>query len=176
MAVSTLARYRPGCVEKTESGGLRLTGKGLAEVLKQAALGASPAQVAAHLRVSAKWFTDRLNVDHDGFDQSIYCAYCEGRSELATRLRENQLALSETNAAMAIHLGKHYLEQHDRPVEHNHRHMVVGTMPDYEQTPDDWKRQFAPTALQDTIEDNTVMNLNVEKIEDAVVVEEGDET
>ena len=50
---------------------------------------------------------------------------------------------------MAIHLGKHYLEQKDvQHVEINKRVQIVGTLPDYGQTAEDWARQFAPTPLQ----------------------------
>lgn len=167
MASQSLDRYRPGCVERVPgSRELKLTRKGLAEVFGQAALGATPVQIAAHLRVSFDWFRDKIDPDHQYYDPEVHDAYHEGRSELTTKLRQQQLSLAETNAQMAIHLGKHYLDQHDRPVEHNHKHMVVGTMPDYQQTPETWRQQFAPTALQDLKEAEI-------EIEDAEVIDAG---
>lgn len=168
MASQSLSRYRPGCFERVEgtAAGLRLTKQGVAEVYKQAALGANPSQIAAHMRVSVDWFRQHIDPDHKNYDARTHDAFHQGRSELVTRLRENQLAMSESNAQMAIHLGKHYLDQHDRPVEHTHKHMVVGTMPNYDQTPEDWRKQFAPGPVQQITDEKTI------DAEDAEVVDE----
>ena len=110
--------------------------------------GASIAEIARYLRVTPRFLQRMHNPDDSKFDPDFSDAYDDGRHEYILSLRRNQKGLSETNAQMAIHLGKHYLEQDDKPVEHNHMHRVVGTLPDYNASSEEWARQFAPSALQ----------------------------
>ena len=72
-------------------------------------------------------------------------------------LRENQLKLSGKNAAMGRHLGAHALGQPKEPAvkaDPDKPTPVVGTMPDYGATADQWKDKFVPKNRDtgDTIE------------------------
>jgi len=72
-------------------------------------------------------------------------------------LRENQLKLSGKNAAMGRHLGAHGLGQPKDPapkIDENKPTPVIGTMPDYGASSDEWKEKFVPKNRDtgDTIE------------------------
>jgi hypothetical protein len=121
---------------------------GLAHIGQMAAIGAKVREIAQYLRVSEKYLRDALDPDSEYFVPAIDAAFNDGQSEFRKRLLQAQAALAESNAQMAIHLGKQHLDQRENPVEHNHTIRVVGTLPDYGGNADDWKRQFAPSALQ----------------------------
>jgi hypothetical protein len=140
-------RGRPGCVEY-RGGEYQFTELGLAHVREMAALGSSPSEIARYLRVSPDYIQKAIDPDSGRYREDIAEAYDEGASEHVLRLRKHQDALGETNAQMAIHLGKHFLGQKEDTQEINHNIRVVGTLPDYTASADDWKRQFAPSALQ----------------------------
>lgn len=125
-----------------------MTDIGIAHVAQMAALGCSIGEIAQYLRVSGSWLRETLDIEHDNFRQDIADAFDEGTTEFKKRIREHQYNLAETNAQMAIHLGKHHLGQKDDALEVNHNVKIVGTLPDYGSTPDDWRRQFAPSVLQ----------------------------
>lgn len=141
---------RKGCFEKPNSPNDRyiITDIGIAHVQELASLGAQPREIAQYLRVSNEWMRKALDPENEDFNQDVADAFDEGSSEFKRRLLGHQAALAETNAQMAIHLGKHHLNQKDDATEINHNIRVVGTLPDYGSSSDDWKRQFAPSALQ----------------------------
>lgn len=143
-------RPRAGCVEMVE-GLAVLTPIGLAHVREMAALGSNKTKIAKYMRIPVSTFTDWLDPENVRYIPEIHEAFLDGEQELESRIQRAQLDLMETNSQVAIHLGKHYLGQHDRPVEHNHRVAVVGTLPDYSQSSDDWAKSFAPTPLQDKV-------------------------
>jgi len=146
--MSVKRRPRLSCLKVNDNGGYEFTEVGLETVTEMAAEGASIAEIARYLRVTPRFLQRMHNPDDSKFDINFSDAYDDGRHEYILSLRRNQKVLSESNAQMAIHLGKHYLEQDDKPVEHNHLHRVVGTLPDYNATSEEWARQFAPSALQ----------------------------
>ena len=139
---------RIGCVEK-DGCSYRLTDTGLMHVLEMSSLGCSLGEIADYLRVGRKWMIARTDEESEDFDERIANAYQDGLGEFKRRLRIGQQNLAETNAQMSIHLGKHFLDQKDvQHVEVNKKIQIVGTLPDYGQSPDQWLRQFAPTPLQ----------------------------
>lgn len=128
-----------------------VTPLGLAHIEQMAALGAKVPQIAQYLRVSEDFLRTSIDSENSRYDPSIDAAFNDGQAVFKKRLLEAQQNLSETNAQMAIHLGKQHLDQREEPVEHHHRVQVVGTLPDYSMGADDWGRQFAPSALQPAI-------------------------
>jgi hypothetical protein len=157
---------REGLVE-VFGGTYVLTGLGLVHVQEMAAVGSQYAEIAAYLRVGVDWVRRSVDDEHDHYDANVANAYHEGRGEYLRRLRQAQQNLADVNAQMAIHLGKQDLNQRDDAVEHRHVHQVVGTMPDYEASSDQWRRQFAPEALQPMraidVEDAEVITVEVRK-------------
>ena len=141
-----------------------LTGLGLAHVKEMAALGSSMTEIAEYLKVDKSWISRSCNPESDTYDHLVHESFLEGQSEFKQRIRRHQLELSEHNATMAVHLGKQYLGQKDQVQEHHHVHQVVGTMPDYDKTSDEWKRQFAPDAVL-RIEDAQVLEIENETTE-----------
>lgn len=144
------------------------TALGLDTIEQLASIGSTPGEIARYLGVSAAWMKRAIKEDDDFYIRSVAHAYEDGQGEFKRRLRRAQVNLSETNAQMAIHLGKQYLDQRDNPVEHNLTISVVGTMPDYDTTSDDWKRQFAPSPMQGVTQQKPT-------ILEAEVVEDGDD-
>ena len=111
-------------------------------------LGCSLKEIASVIGISARTLQAKNNADEGDrrYDRAFSRAYNAGRSRYLMHIRKSQKDLAEVNASMAIHLGKHELGQHDKPQEHVHTHRVVGTMPDYDATSEQWrKRQFAPS-------------------------------
>lgn len=117
-------------------------------VLELSSLGSPIPEIADYLKVSQHWLRHRLDTEHDDFDEVVFAVYNNGTGEFRKRLRQAQQNLAEVSAPMAIHLGKTYLGQREKvEVEHNHVH-VVGTLPDYAQTPEQWRAQFGPQSSQ----------------------------
>jgi len=141
---------RKGCFEPLANSRdrYRLNELGLAQVTELASLGAKIPEIAQYLRVSGEWLRQAMDAEGDNFQQDVLDAFDEGSSEFKRRILQHQAALAETNAQMAIHLGKHHLNQKDDATEVNHNIKIVGTLPDYGNSADDWKRQFAPTPVQ----------------------------
>lgn len=140
---------RPGCIEivPTKHGTrYELTELGLAQILELSTIGSGVSEIADYLRVSETWLEDKLREDDDG-DARARQAYMDGAAEFRKRLRVVQMNLAETSAPMAIFLGEQHLGQRRNPVDININKKVqvlIGTTPDYEQTPEQWQRQFAP--------------------------------
>lgn len=131
---------RPGVLEADGS----MTELGLMIVLELATLGSSSREIASYLRVTRLWLQNRLDEDHELYDDRIATVYQNGQGDYVKRLRKYQMNLAQVSAPMAIHLGKHALGQRDKvEIEHNHVH-VIGTMPDREQTPEAWLHQYGP--------------------------------
>lgn len=87
----------------------------------------------------------------------VYELHRYATAQYKRTLRENQLKLSGKNAAMGRHLGAHGLGQPKDPApkaDVNKPNPVVGTMPDYGATADEWKDKFVPKNRDtgDTIE------------------------
>ena len=168
---------RPSLVEVIRGRGKGkyfVTALGIETIESMAAIGHSKSEIAAYLRVSGSWMDNALDDENPAFDSDVFAAFEEGQGVFRGRLRNAQVNLADTNAQMAIHLGKHYLGQKDDVQQHHHVHQVVGTMPDYDATSAEWRAQFAPSAMQERIE--------AADIEDAEVVdvvaneaEQGDE-
>lgn len=139
---------RIGCVV-VDGHTYHLTDTGRMHILEMSALGCSVAEIAKYLRVSREWMVQRLDETSEFFDELAANAYNDGAGEFTKRLREGQARLAEVNAQMSIHLGKHYLDQKDvQHVEVSKKIQIVGTLPDYGQTAEDWARNFVPTPLQ----------------------------
>lgn len=113
---------------------------GLGDLATLSSLNAPLKEIADHFHVSERWLRDKL--DNDDEARAVWLT---AMSDLKQRLRKTQLVLSETNPAMAIHLGKHILGQTDKQeVNVNHTVHVVGTVPEFGGSLDTWKKQFAP--------------------------------
>lgn len=133
-------KTRPGCFEDGQ-----ITQIGLMHVLELSTLGCSVDEISTYLRVPKKKFLSWINEDSADFDEHIYNAFNEGDMNFKKRLRLAQANLADVNATMAIHLGKQVLGQTDKKeVEITQTVHVVGTLPDYGATPDQWRKQFGP--------------------------------
>jgi hypothetical protein len=155
---------RLGCVEFVK-GAWEISELGLAQIRELAAIGSREKEIARYLQIGEKTFREWVDVDHKRHREDVIEAYEDGSSEFEQRLLRAQANLMETNAQMAIHLGKQRLGQKDDPVVHDHRHQIVGTLPDYNQTSDAWRKQFAPDTVQ-------AMQIEAQPVEDAVVIHE----
>lgn len=167
-------KVKPALISVTKKGRsgekkYRLTDLGL-EVVRELALIKCPeSEIAAHLGIAMPAFRKMLDETSDSYDPDLEDAIAEGHGEFKKMLRQRQIDLAETNAQMAIHLGRVFLDQHDKSqVEHTHRHAVVGTLPDYNSTSDDWKRKYAPEGVLKIEEQRRI---EMGDIEDAEVVE-----
>lgn len=139
------ASGRPGCIVPGPNDSFMLTDIGLTHVLELAALGCSQTEIAEYLQVSRQWVQAILDEDGPKACPEAINAFRQGRAELSRRLRQAQLMLADTNAQMAIWLGKQHLNQRDQPIEVTKTVKIVGTLPDYKLTPEDWSRKFAPS-------------------------------
>lgn len=91
----------------------RLTIK-LRDVRRAAALRCTWGEVATFCNVSTSTLS-KLRKEDPRIDE----AYADGLNEANISLRRNQQVLSQSNAPMAIHLGKQYLDQTDKKtIEH----------------------------------------------------------
>lgn len=121
----------------------------LEEIYHHARRGGTQAELADMFGISRAVFNVWISNDKSKQRPDVRAKWFQGQYEYKAQLRENQLQLSEVNAQMAVHLGKHYLGQDDKPQEVHHLHRVIGTLPDYDQTSGDWARQFAPQPVID---------------------------
>ncbi len=138
---------RLGCVEFVD-GAYVFTDVGLAKISQLASLGSSVAEIARYMRVTTDVIASRIDIEHDNYNEDVADAYADGLNELTEYLREGQRNLAVTNAQMSIHMGKHFLGQKDvQEINVNKRVHIVGTLPDYSQGPDEWLKNFAPSAL-----------------------------
>lgn len=120
----------------------------LEEIYQHARRGGTQAELADMFGISRAVFNVWISKDKNA-RPDVREKWFQGQYEYKSQLRENQLSLSEVNAQMAVHLGKQYLGQDDKPQEVHHLHRVIGTLPDYDQTSNDWARQFAPQPVVD---------------------------
>ena len=151
-----------------------LTALGL-EVVRELALLHSPEdEIADYLGVPRKIFARMMDEEDPIYDPDAHEAIAEGLGEFKKRLRRQQLELAESNAVMAKHLGQQYLGQKDKSeVEHTHKHAVIGTLPNYDASSDDWKRQFAPQGVN-KIEEQRRIEADVVDVEGEEVLVERD--
>ena len=152
-----------------------LTALGLEVVKELSLLHSTPDEIADYLGMRRSIFTRMLDENDEIFDPDAHEAVSEGIAEFKRRLRRNQLELAENNAVMAKHLGQQYLGQKDKSeVDHNHKHAIIGTLPDYNAASEDWKRQFAPGAVRQIQEQRRI---EIEDIEgEEVAYEDGEES
>ena len=150
--------------------GYDLTDAGMDKVVEHASQGGTIRELAKLFGVGASTISHWHDEEHPNFKPQFAEAWEQGQYNFTATLRESQLELGRVNASMAIHLGKHYLEQNDKPMEHHHLHRVIGTMPDYEQTPEQWAANFAPEPV---LEHHKHIEMEVD---DAEIVERESET
>lgn len=72
-------------------------------------LQATQAEAASYFKITPTAFRKLLEEN-----PKVRRAWEEGQQNGRLSLRRKQLRLASTNAAMAIHLGKHYLEQEEK--------------------------------------------------------------
>lgn len=157
--------YNPEYLKLKPNGrGYELTEKGQEKAFEHAQLGGTQAELAGLFGVTQKTISLWSDETHKEYKPEFADAWKRGHYYFVAGVRESQFELSKVNAAMAIHLGKHYLGQNDKPVEHHHLHKVVGTLPDYEQGADDWAKNFAPDAVNQ-IEEARRIEMDVEEAE-----------
>lgn len=163
---------RPGCISIGDDGKWTMTDIGLMHVLELSSLGSGITEIADYLRISNDWLHQRLNLEHEKFDPAIYDVYSQGLGEFKKRLRSAQQTLGDVNAQMAIHLGKHYLGQVEKSqIDITKTIQIVGTLPDYAQTPEAWRAQFGPQQAQRQV-DAASRSCNV--IDAEVIVDEAE--
>ena len=161
---------RAGCFVK-RGAAYEITELGLAHVREMAAIGARPSEIAQYFNVGADFMLRALDYEHELYKPEIEEAFNEGATEFKRRILMAQSNLAETNAQMAIHLGKHHLGQKDDAQEVNHTIRVVGTLPDYEGGADEWRRRFAPTPLQ-VVDAPKASRGELVEVEEAEIVKE----
>lgn len=81
----------------------------LNDVRNVALLQATQAEAASYFKITPAAFRKLLQEN-----PKVKRAWEEGQQNGRLSLRRKQLRLASTNAAMAIHLGKHYLEQEEK--------------------------------------------------------------
>lgn len=81
----------------------------LHDVRNVALLQATQAEAASYFKITPTAFRKLLEEN-----PKVRRAWEEGQQNGRLSLRRKQLRLASTNAAMAIHLGKHYLEQEEK--------------------------------------------------------------
>lgn len=128
-------------------GRFEFTEKGYAKLFELAELGHTKKEAAEFFLVSVNWFN---GITREGSqDPEAYERWVDGVHSLRGELRQSQKDLSKVNAQMSIWMGKQHLGQLEQlNVEVNQTVHVVGTMPNYTLSADDWARQFAPDAAQ----------------------------
>lgn len=133
-----------------------------------ARIGGTVTEIAGRLGINARTATGWTSEPQR--NPAFHKAWHKGRWDFITQLRVAQAELASMNSQMAIHLGKHYLGQDDKPQEVHHLHRVVGTLPDYEATSADWQRKFAPdpvidggTLIEQEVEEAQVVDAAVEE-------------
>jgi len=146
-----------------------LTALGL-EVVRELALLHSPEdEIADYLGLPRKVFKRMLEEEDPIYDPDLHDVVTEGLGEFKKRLRRQQIELAENNAVMAKHLGSQYLGQRDKSeVDHNHKHAIIGTLPDYNAQSEDWRRKFAPEGVMKLDEQRRI---ELEDVEDAETVD-----
>lgn len=127
---------------------IKFTKKQLEEIERHARLGGNATEIAGHLGLNPR--TVQFWTTEPDRNPEFHKAWHAGKWAFTQELREAQVELSKMNSQMAIHLGKHYLGQDDKPQEVHHLHRVVGTLPDYDATSADWQRKFAPDPVIDS--------------------------
>jgi len=140
---------RAGCVVIGANTSYELTEIGLMHVLELSTLGSSVTEIASYLRITPTWLRKSLDEeDEEHFRPNVAEAFHAGQGEFKKRIRIAQANLGDVNPQMAIHLGKHHLGQTDKQeIEVTKTVHIVGTLPDYAQTPEQWRKQFAPEAV-----------------------------
>ena len=140
----------------------KFTSEELRLIEEHASIGGTVTEIAGRLGINARTAQDWTN--SATANPAFHKAWHAGRWRFVTELRKSQFELATMNSQMAIHLGKHYLGQDDKPQEVHHLHRVVGTLPDYDATSADWQRKFAPDPVIDG------GKLIEQEIEDAEIV------
>jgi hypothetical protein len=98
---------------------------------------------------------DMFCVDLELIEKSIakggqlYDINRRSRALFAREVRTIQLASAKDNASTAKLLGQVVLQQTTKEPDANPEHAVIGALPDWKATPDDWSKQFKPL-VQDT--------------------------
>lgn len=140
---------RKELVSVADDGTYKFTERGLREVGDLARVRCSAEEIADYLGMKHAVYLRLLDPESALFEPNLKAVIDGGYLEFKKTLRLNQLALSETSAAMAKHLGEVYLDQQKvQQYDVTHKHAVIGTLPNYDQSSDDWKRQFGPEAMQ----------------------------
>lgn len=146
---------KPGCVKavlRGEGGGSgppswELTDKGYDLIKEHASLGCPITEIADAMRVDRQWLSKKIE-ESPVCDPLAHEAFMEGLAEHKKDLRLAQKELGKVNAQMAIWNGKQHLGQRDQQIiDVTKRIQVVGTLPDYAQSPADWQKIFAPKAI-----------------------------
>ena len=172
-------KLKASLVDKVGKDVFVLTALGL-EVVRELALLHSPEdEIADYLGMPRKVFGRMLDEEDPIYDPDLHNAITDGLGEFKKRLRRQQIELAENNAVMAKHLGQQYLGQKDKSeVDHNHKHAIIGTLPDYNAQSEDWRRKFAPEGVMKLDEQRRIELKDVEdaEVEEVVVERDGKNT
>ena len=148
--------------------GFQLTAEGVSKVTEHATLGGTMSELATLFGCDSSTLSKWRDKNGQNYNEEFDRAWAAGEYAFKMGLREAQAQLAAVNASMAIHMGKQYLGQDDKPQEHVHTHRVIGTMPDYDMAPEEWKEKFAPSGI-----DQIDYARRVEAaVEDAEIVED----
>lgn len=117
------------------------TDAGLSELKNLIEVGCTPGEVADFFVVDEEFILAAVAADGQAHDVFRHATALFKRT-----LRQAQLHLSPKSASMARHLGHHALGQpvDPTPREEGLERRVVGTMPDWGSSPDDWTAKFKP--------------------------------
>lgn len=148
------------------SGCCELTDLGRSEMAEHVRLGGTLRELSDLLGVKYETVKQWNAKSSSAFWPEFNQIWTENLHAYRKELRMNQMLLSQTKAAMAIHLGKNTLDgQEDKPQEHNHTIRVIGTMPDYGATSAEWSKQFAPTTVHQLAQPKVINAEDVEVVE-----------
>ena len=138
-----------GLLKRPKGGTPRFTQAGLVELEKQLLIGATAQDVADWFCITKVQAEAILGEGGQCHNLARHCA-----AVLRGHVRESQLNVASDNATMAVFLGKQYLGQKEEQPSQtvNVQHYVVGTMPDYTTTPEQWLHHFQPATISKTEE------------------------
>ena len=128
-----------GEMQLVSRGGVEFTEDGMVTLYDNLRSGATEDEICDYFTIDVD--TYRKLISEGGQCHHIFR---RASAELRIQVRRAQLNMAHVNASAAKLVGTHVLGQGNEPPPEDQKKSVVGSMPDFEATPDDWAHQFAP--------------------------------
>lgn len=161
----TFTQRHKGLMSRSRVGEMRFTRRGLFELERALLADCTLEEVADYFCAPAAEISRLLGEGGQAHNVARRC-----KAEVRMVLREKQFAVAGDNATMAAFLGKQILGQRDeqhliQQGEQVVRH-VIGAMPDYKMTPEQWQKQFAPDEIREVSTIEELKKLNKPEVKD----------